>query len=85
MFITSAKSHNPWNRFVIVVTVCLFGSRLRSCALTMLSFTYLREAIKANPSHLTELHLMGNQFKDVAIPILTSFKKDRSFKMAVLE
>ncbi|XP_067115488.1 NACHT, LRR and PYD domains-containing protein 14-like [Osmerus mordax] len=58
---------------------------LRSCALTMLSFTYLREAIKANPSHLTELHLMGNQFKEVAIPILTSFKKDRSFKMAVLD
>lgn len=58
---------------------------LRSCSLTTLSFTYLRESIKANPSHLTELHLMGNSFKDVAVSILTCFKKDRSFKMNALD
>lgn len=62
-----------------------FLSRLRSCGLSLRSIQFLITALKSNPEHLAELHLMGNNLEDSGISVLVELTKNYKYTLRTLE
>ncbi|KAM4612413.1 NACHT, LRR and PYD domains-containing protein 14-like [Polymixia lowei] len=58
---------------------------LRSCGLTSRSIQFLSNALKSNPTHLAELHLMGNNLEESGIRVLTELTVNEKFKLHVID
>jgi len=61
------------------------SSRLRTCGLSSSSIQFLTAALKSNPQHLTELHLMGNNVEDSDIRMLTELIKNQKYSLQTIE
>ncbi|KAK2815579.1 hypothetical protein Q5P01_026046 [Channa striata] len=55
------------------------------CGLTSRSVQFLTIALKSNPKHLTELHLMGNSLEDSDIQVLVELTKSRKYALETID
>ncbi|XP_072240220.1 NACHT, LRR and PYD domains-containing protein 14-like [Leuresthes tenuis] len=58
---------------------------LRTCGLSSSSIQFLTAALKSNPQHLTELHLMGNNVEDSDIRMLTELMESQKYSLQTIE
>ncbi|KAF3687143.1 NACHT, LRR and PYD domains-containing protein 14 [Channa argus] len=58
---------------------------LQICGLTSRSVQFLTSALKSNPEHLTELHLMGNSLEDSDIRVLMELTKSRKYALKLID
>ncbi|XP_044202479.1 NACHT, LRR and PYD domains-containing protein 3-like [Thunnus albacares] len=58
---------------------------LRSCGLSSRSIQFLTAALKSNPQHLTELHLMGNNLEDSGIRVLMELTKNQKYSLHTID
>lgn len=62
-----------------------FLSRLGNCDLSSMSIQFLTAALKSNPQHLTELHLMGNNLDDSGIGVLEELMSNHKYALRTIE
>ncbi|KAA8594526.1 hypothetical protein FQN60_011661 [Etheostoma spectabile] len=58
---------------------------LRTCCLTSRSIQFLTNALKSNPQHLGELHLMGNNLEDSGIRLLMELTKNKKYALHTID
>ncbi|XP_034081596.1 NACHT, LRR and PYD domains-containing protein 14-like isoform X2 [Gymnodraco acuticeps] len=58
---------------------------LRTCGLTSRSIQFLSAALKANPQHLAELHLMGNNLENSGLKVLVELTKNQKYCLHTID
>lgn len=62
-----------------------FLSSLKSCGLSRKSVQYLVSALRSNPKHLVELHLMGNKLEESDLSPLVELTQKHPYKLQIIE
>lgn len=58
---------------------------LRNCGLSSASILCLTNALKSNPQHLAELHLMGNNLGDSGIRVLMELTENKKYNLHTID